>query len=102
MKPQPPLNWPARLAVAAMLILGLLGGSLVLAHAGFETSPRRGGTSTFVPLPQAWVMVAVMYGMSVVALLALLRDLRVGRQGHWLALAVYGGVASGVVWVMGW
>ena len=52
MKPQPPLNWPARLAVAAMLILGLLGGSLVLAHAGFETSPRRGGTSTFVPLPR--------------------------------------------------
>ena len=102
MKPQPPLNWPARLAVAAMLILGLLGGSLVLAHAGFETSPRRGGTSTFVPLPQAWVMVAVMYGMSVVALLALLRDLRVGRQVHWLAWAVYGGVASGVVWVMGW
>ncbi|MFC7433415.1 hypothetical protein ACFQNJ_02700 [Hydrogenophaga bisanensis] len=69
-----PLTLPAKLSIAALCLLGLLGGSLVVAYAGFETSPRRGGTPTFVPAPQAYVMAVVMYLMSCLALLALLRD----------------------------
>jgi hypothetical protein len=69
-----PLNLPAKLSVAALCLLGLLGGSLIVAHAGFETSPRRSSTSTFVPAPEAYFLAAVMYLMSCIALLALLRD----------------------------
>lgn len=67
----------AQLAVAALVVLGMLGGSLIVAQAGFATSPRRGGPSTFVPVPEAYVLAATMYGMSVLGLLALLRNRRV-------------------------
>lgn len=69
-----PLNLPAQVAIAALAALGLLGGSLIVAHAGFATSPQRGGTSTFVPAPEAYILVALMYVMSCLALWVLLRD----------------------------
>ena len=73
MKPSNPLNPAAQAAVAALVLLGLLGGSLILAHGGFETSPKRGGTSVFVPMPEAGLMALISYSMSCIALLALLR-----------------------------
>jgi len=70
----PELNLPARASIAAMFVLGLLGGTLVVAYSGFETSPRRGGTPVFVPAPEAYFIAAIMYGMSCLAMLALLRN----------------------------
>lgn len=73
MNDTPALNLPARLSIAALLVLGLLGGSLIVAGSGYETSPRRGGASVFVPAPGAYLVAATMYAMSALAMLALLR-----------------------------
>ena len=82
------MNLPARLSIAALLILGLLGGTLIVAYSGYETSPRRGGTPVFVPAPQAYIIAAAMYGMSCLAMLALLRNRT--KSFFWSGLAVAG------------
>lgn len=74
MSDSPSSNLPLRLSIAALFILGLIGGTLIVAYSGFETSPRRGGTPVFVPAPQAYVIAAAMYAMSCLAMLALLRS----------------------------
>jgi hypothetical protein len=84
MKPTPALSPAVQVAVAAIVLLGLLGGSLIVAHSGFGTSPRRGGPSIFVPAPQAYLLAATMYGMSAIGMLALLR----GRNVSWLSIAI--------------
>jgi hypothetical protein len=86
MNESPPLNLPARLSIAAMFILGLLGGTLIVAYSGYETSPRRGGVPVFVPTPQAYIIAAAMYGMSCLAMLALLRSRT--KSLFWAAIAV--------------
>jgi hypothetical protein len=88
MKESPPLNMPARLSIAALLVLGLLGGTLIVAYSGYETSPRRGGTPVFVPAPQAYIIAAAMYGMSCLAMLALLRNRT--KSFLWSGVAVAG------------
>jgi hypothetical protein len=100
MKPQPPLNLPAQLSIAALVVLGLVGGSLIVAHAGFATSPRRGGSSTFVPAPQAYVLAVVMYLMSCLALLALLRNRNTSRPTITAALCAYASIAALLVVAM--
>ena len=97
MKPQPPLNRPAQLSIAALVGLGLIGGSLIVAHSGFETSPRRGGTSTFVPVPEAYLLAAVMYLMSCLAMLALLRNRDTPRLAIAAAFCAYVAVAVSLV-----
>ena len=83
-----PFSLPLRLSITAIFILGLLGGTLIVAYAGYETSPRRGGTPVFVPTPQAYIIAAAMYGMSCLAMLALLRDRT--KSLFWSAIAVVG------------
>lgn len=100
MKPTQPLSAAAQFAIAALVLLGWLGGSLILAHAGFETSPPRGGSSTFVPLPQAYVLVAVMYLMSLLALLALLRQHHTATSGQVVAVGAYASLAWWLVDVL--
>jgi len=68
------LSLPAQISIGALLILGFVGGSLVVAYSGYETSPRKGGTPVFVPTPDAYFIAACMYAMSCLALLALLRN----------------------------
>lgn len=97
MKQQPPLNLPAQLSIAALVVLGLIGGSLVVAHSGFETSPRRGGTPTFVPVPEAYVLAVVMYLMSCLAMIALLRNRDTSRQAFVAALFAYAAIAASLV-----
>jgi hypothetical protein len=87
-----PLNKPARVAIAALVVLGLTGGTLVVVHGGFETSPKRGGTPVFVPAPQAWLIAATMYGMSLVGWVALVRE-----RWHSIASTALAIVAHGVV-----
>lgn len=89
MKPNTTLNPGAQIAVAAIVLLGLLGGCLIVAYAGFGTSPRRGGPSTFVPAPEAYLLAALMYAMSSVGLLALLRSRNASGPVLLLAAVVY-------------
>ena len=77
------LNRPAQAAVAALVLLGWIGGSLIVAYSGFATSPRRGGPSTFVPAPEAFVLAAILCSMSAIGLLALLRN----RKASWISTA---------------
>ncbi|RZS46635.1 hypothetical protein [Sphaerotilus mobilis] len=88
MKPSPPLSLPAQAAVAALVLLGLLGGSLIVAYAGFETSPRRGGHSVFVPAPEAYVLAVLMYAMSLIGGVALLRARQWGVGACLVGVAV--------------
>ncbi|HET7773327.1 MAG TPA: hypothetical protein VFK82_05835 [Burkholderiaceae bacterium] len=97
MKPSPTLTPAAQFFIAALVVLGLLGGSLIVAHSGFETSPKRGGASVFVPAPQAYVMAAIMYAMGFVGLLALLRHHRAALLGMLLGAALFAGAAVGLV-----
>jgi len=97
MKPQLVLSPAVQFFVAAIVLLGLIGGSLIVAHSGFATSPRRGGPSTFVPAPQAYLLAAVMYGMSFVGLLALLRSRHASLLLHSLAAALFAAGATALV-----
>ncbi|MBX3713232.1 MAG: hypothetical protein KF800_14825 [Lysobacter sp.] len=83
------MNLPARVSIAAMFVLGLLGGTLVVAYSGFETSPRRGGTPVFVPAPEAYFIAAIMYAMSCLAMLALLRNRNRSRALSAAAILAY-------------
>ena len=73
MKPVENLGQGAQIAIMALVVLGLIGGSLVIAHSGFETSPKtRSVQPVFVPLPQAYLVVAALYAQSIIGLLVLL------------------------------
>ncbi|RFC34874.1 MAG: hypothetical protein DID92_2727744306 [Candidatus Nitrotoga sp. SPKER] len=50
------LSLSARISIAALFVLGLLGGTLIVAYSGYETSPRRGETPVFVPAPEAYAI----------------------------------------------
>ena len=73
MTPSQELSPAAQVAVCALVLLGTVGGSLVVTYSGFTTSPKHGGASVFVPAPQAYLLAATMYGMSVVGVVALVR-----------------------------
>jgi hypothetical protein len=93
-KPSPVLSPAVQGFVAAIVLLGLVGGSLIVGYAGFATSPKRGGLSTFVPVPEAYFLAATMYGMSFIGMLALLRALQVSRSVLVVALVMYVFVAA--------
>lgn len=97
MNSSPTLTPAVRFFVVALVVLGLVGGSLIVAHSGFETSPKRGGASVFVPAPQAYVMAAIMYAMGFIGMLALLRHRGAGRLGVWLGAALFVAAAAGLV-----
>lgn len=101
MSETPSLNLPLRLSIAALFILGLIGGTLVVAYSGFETSPRRGGTPVFVPAPEAYFIAATMYAMSCLAMLALLRNRTNSVLWAGVAVAGYVALAWGLVRVIG-
>jgi hypothetical protein len=94
------LGFAAQLSIAAIVLLGMVGGSLILAHGGFETSPKRGGQSVFVPAPLSYVMAATMYGMSVVGMLALIREWRWSRMAMALTVVLYVAVAVASIRVL--
>ncbi|MFC3147430.1 hypothetical protein [Piscinibacterium candidicorallinum] len=73
-----------------------------MAHSGFESSPKRGGPSVFVPAPQAYAMAAIMYAMGFIGLLALLRSRGAGRLGVWLGAALFVAAAAGLVCLVQW
>jgi hypothetical protein len=97
MKPALVLSPAVQFFVAAIVVLGLIGGSLIVAHSGFATSPRRGGPSTFVPAPQAYLLAATMYAMSFIGMLALLRNRQASSLTVSLAVCFFAFVAAGIV-----
>lgn len=96
MSDSPSSNLPLRLSIAALFILGLVGGTLIVAYSGYETSPRRGGTPVFVPAPEAYIIAAAMYAMSCLAMLALLRNKTTSLL--WAGVAVAGYVV--LAWLL--
>lgn len=96
MSDSPSSNLPLRLSIAALFILGLVGGTLIVAYSGYETSPRRGGTPVFVPAPEAYIIAAAMYAMSCLAMLALLRSKTTSLL--WAGVAVAGYVV--LAWLL--
>jgi hypothetical protein len=101
MKPPPPLDTAAKFFVVAIVLLGLIGGSLIVAHAGFETSPKRGGPSVFVPAPQAYLVAALMYGMSGIGMVALIRAQRWSAAALVMAVVVYAVLAVLLISALG-
>ena len=95
-----PLSPGAQLAVAALVVLGAVGGGLIVAYSGFGTSPKYGGPSTFVPAPQAYFLAAVMYSVSVIGMLALLQSWQSSWHLTALAVVLYAGVATLLVLVL--
>ena len=90
MKPVENLGRGAQIAVMALVVLGMISGSLIIAHTGFETSPKtRGAQPVFVPLPQAYLMVAAMYGQSFIGMLVLLRARKISKTGITLSVLGY-------------
>jgi cytochrome bd-type quinol oxidase subunit 2 len=100
MKPSPVPGAGAQLAIAALVLLGMIGGCLILAQSGFATSPKRGGPSVFVPAPQAYLLAAILYAMSAIGLLALLRARQAAMTPMVLAVMSYLSVAAGLVWML--
>jgi hypothetical protein len=100
MKPFPVPRAGAQLAIAALVLLGMMGGCLILAQSGFATSPKRGGPSVFVPAPQAYLLAAILYAMSAIGLLALLRTWQAAMPLMALAVLSYLSVAVGLVWML--
>jgi hypothetical protein len=94
MKPNENLGPGAQIAITALVVLGLIGGSLIMAHSGFETSPKnRSVQPVFVPLPEAYLMVAAMYGQSFIGMLVLLRARKISKPGIFLGVFGYAAVA---------
>jgi hypothetical protein len=100
MKPSPVPGAGAQLAIAAIVLLGMVGGCLILAQSGFATSPKRDGPSVFVPAPQAYLLAAILYAMSAIGLLALLRAWQAAMPLMVLAVLSYLSVAVGLVWML--
>lgn len=78
-------------AVLSLAILGLVGGCLILSQDGFTTSSKRGHWSIFVPAPEAYVMAAIMFAMSGLAVLWVLQQVRARPPAYLLSAAGYCG-----------
>jgi hypothetical protein len=71
---QLPVSRPAFYAIAALALLGLLGGWLILLSGGFHHQLHRYTKETvFVTGLPALLMAAMMFGLSVLGMLALVR-----------------------------
>ena len=98
MKPVKNLGRGAQIAIMSLVILGLVGGCLIVAYAGFATLPKtRGVHSVFVPLPEAYLMAAAMYGQSIIGMLVLLRDRKTSFIGISLSCLGYAAAAFALI-----
>ena len=98
MKPAKTLGRGTQIAIMSLVILGLIGGCRIIAYSGFATSPKtRGVHSVFVPLPEAYLMAAAMYGQSIIGMLVLLRDRKISYIGIFLSCLGYVAAASTLI-----
>lgn len=80
-----PLTFPARIAIAALAVLGLVGGWMVVLGGGFHHGQMHSRETTFVDGPAAFLMAAIQFLMAAIAVAALLRAAGVRRP--WVLLA---------------
>lgn len=78
-------------AVLSLAFFALVGGCLVLAQDGFTTSSKRGYWSIFVPAPQAYLMAAFMFTLSILGVLRVLQQVQAPRQVCLATAASYAG-----------
>lgn len=78
-------------SVVSLALLGLIGGCLILSQDGFTTSSKRGHWSIFVPEPEAYVMAAIMFVLSILASFWLLREIRARQITYVFGIAGYCG-----------
>ena len=98
MKPAKTLGRGAQIAIMSLVILGLIGGCWIIAYSGFATLPKtRGVHSVFVPLPEAYLMAAAMYGQSIIGMLVLLRNRKTSYIGIFLSCLGYVAAASTLI-----
>jgi hypothetical protein len=76
-------------AVFALTFFALMGGCFVLAQDGFTTTSKRGNWSIFVPAPQAYVMAAIMFTLSLLGAVWLLQQSKTSRSVWLIATAGY-------------
>lgn len=88
------------MAVAALILLGLIGGSMIVADAGFTTSSKRATSSIFVSGTPAYLVAAIMFSMSVLGMLALMRERRLSRLSVAIATLAYASIAAVLIAVM--
>lgn len=87
-------------SVLALAILGLVGACLILSQEGFTTSSKRGTWQVFVPAPQAYVMAAIMFALSILATVWVLREIRATRLVCFLGAVAYCGIALGLIQIL--
>jgi TRAP-type C4-dicarboxylate transport system permease small subunit len=76
MTSSPPLSLPARCSIAALALLGMSGGWLILLSGGFQHQLHRYSRETIsVTGAPAWLIAAIMFALGALGALALLRAL---------------------------
>lgn len=99
MTPHEPLSLPARCAIAALALLGMLGGWLILLSGGFQHRVHRYARETIsVTGAPAWLMSGIMFALGVLGALALLRALHFSR--FWQVLACVAIVTPPVLFLL--
>ena len=81
-------------SVTVLAALGLLGGCLIVAGSGFTTTNKRAHWQVFVPVPEAYIMAAIMFALSGIAMLWLLQQTKLRGLGLVICAAAYIGVAA--------
>lgn len=87
-------------SVASLAVLGMIGGCLILAGDGFTTSSKRSRWQVFVPAPEAYLMAAIMFTLSSIAVLWLLQQTRMPAWVRLSCVAIYLCVAFAITHVL--
>jgi len=87
-------------SIFSMFALGLFGGCFIVAGSGFTSTGRRGAWEVFIPPPQAYVMAAIMFALSVIAMLWLLQQAKAIRRTYIIAGAAYFGAVITIIEVL--
>ena len=87
MQTKPPLSLPARIAIAALALLGLIGGWMIVITGGFHHGYRYSKETIFINGGLALVMAAIMFLMATVAFASLLQAERV-KAGWYFVLGM--------------
>ena len=82
-----PVGGLAQLAVAALCLLGTIGGWLILLAGGFNHAPSRYSKEvTFVEGPAAAAMALIFFALAAIGVVVLLRAHKC--RAHWYVLAM--------------
>jgi hypothetical protein len=76
-------------SVSALATLGLIGGCMIVAGGGFTASGKRSEWHVFVSGPQAFIMAAIIFSLSAIAVTWLLQQYKVSRLGYVVGANAY-------------